>query len=65
LEIIGEVIGQSTKTADAYQRGAANEHGGTEGEIHRSQHPRLQHLAPEVGIQGGGLPFHGGVGGIG
>ena len=65
LEIIGEVIGQSTEPPDAFQRGAAKEHGGTEGEIHRSQRPRLQHLAPEVGIHGGGLPFHGGVGWIG
>ena len=65
LKIIGKVIGQSSEAADAFQRGAAKEHGGTEGEIHRSQHPRLQHLAPEVGIHGGGLPLHGGVGGIG
>jgi hypothetical protein len=65
LEVVREIIRERLEAADFFKLRAAGDHDGTEGEVERLQACTLQHLAPEIGVNGDGLPAHGERGRIG
>ena len=65
LVIIGQIIRQRGEAANPLQHRRRHGHDRPQREIDRPQAARLQDLAPKIGIDGDGLPAHGGVGGIG
>ena len=63
--IIRQIIRQRREPADLPQRGRGHGHDRAQRKIHRAKAAGLQHLAPKIGVDGDGLPAHGGRGRVG
>jgi len=59
LVIVGEAVCERGEAADFGELFLSNGHDCSEGKIDRFEALGLEHLAPEIGINGDGFPLHG------